>query len=136
MDEARIQAMVDEIVARVTAQVGHVPETPLEAVRNPPPGFAPPPSASSERAPSPERERARRRDVDIPRGRRGVFPDVDAAVRAAQQAFAQNEAAPLESRRRWVQAMRDVARKHVGDLARFAVEETGYGRVDDKLKKN
>ncbi|HEV3032524.1 MAG TPA: aldehyde dehydrogenase family protein [Polyangia bacterium] len=136
MDEARIQAMVDEIVARVTAQVGHVPETPLEAVRNPPPGFAPAPSASSGHAPSSERERARRRDVDIPRGRRGVFPDVDAAVRAAQRAFAQNEAAPLESRRRWVQAMRDVARKHVSDLARFAVEETGYGRVDDKLKKN
>jgi acyl-CoA reductase-like NAD-dependent aldehyde dehydrogenase len=32
--------------------------------------------------------------------------------------------------------MREAARKHVGDLARFAVEETGYGRVDDKLKKN
>src|SRR5580693_7383305 len=98
MDEARIQAMVDEIVARVTAQTGNVPETPLEAVRNPPPGFAPPPSASSARAPSSERERerGRRRDVDIPRGRRGVFPDVDAAVRAAQRAFAENEAAPLE----------------------------------------
>ena len=32
--------------------------------------------------------------------------------------------------------MRDVARRHVGDLARYAVDETGYGRVDDKIKKN
>jgi acyl-CoA reductase-like NAD-dependent aldehyde dehydrogenase len=123
MDEARIQ----EIVDRVVAQLGELPATPMEAVRNPPPGYA---SASS--APS----FAKRRDADVPRGRRGVFPDVDAAVRAAQQAFATNEAAPLESRRRWVEAMRATARQHVGDLARFAVEETGYGRVDDKIKKN
>jgi len=57
-------------------------------------------------------------------------------VRAAQQAFVKNEAAPLESRRRWVEAMRAAARQHVGELARFAVEETGYGRVEDKIKKN
>jgi acyl-CoA reductase-like NAD-dependent aldehyde dehydrogenase len=132
MDEARIQ----EIVDRVVAQLGHVPETPLEAVRNPPPGYVP-------SAGTPERERApsapfsaKRRDADVPRGRRGVFPDVDAAVRAARQAFEKNEAAPLESRRRWVEAMREVARKHVGDLSRFAVEETGYGRADDKVQKN
>src|SRR5450432_254168 len=133
MDEARIQAMVDEIVDRVAAQVGQVPESPMEAVRNPPPGYAAA-TTSAERAPA--SDRARRRDVDVPRGRRGVFPDVDAAVRAARRAFEQNEAAPLESRRRWVQAMRDVARQHVDDLARFAVAETGYGRVEDKLKKN
>src|SRR5450432_3659622 len=128
MDEARIQ----EIVDRVVAQLGPVPETPLEAVRNPPPGYAAAAAPTTERAPS----FAKRRDVDVPRGRRGVFADVETAVRAARKAFEQNEAAPLESRRRWVQAMRDVARQHVGDLARHAVEETGYGRVDDKLKKN
>jgi acyl-CoA reductase-like NAD-dependent aldehyde dehydrogenase len=127
MDEARIQ----EIVDRVVAQLGQVPETPLEAVRNPPPGYVPS-AATSERAPG----FAKRRDADVPRGRRGVFPDVDAAVRAARQAFEKNEAAPLESRRRWIEAMREVARKHVGDLARFAVEETGYGRADDKVQKN
>src|SRR5450432_765694 len=128
MDEARIQ----EIVDRVVAQLGPVPETPLEAVRNPPPGYAAAAAPTTERAPS----FAKRRDVDVPRGRRGVFPDVESAVKAARKAFEQNEAAPLESRRRWVQAMRDVARKHAPDLARFAALETGYGRVDDKLKKN
>jgi aldehyde dehydrogenase len=122
MDEARIQKVVDEIVDRVMAQIGDVPATPMEAVRAAPAAPAATPT--------------RRRDVDVPRGRRGVFADVDSAVSAARRAFEQNEAAPLESRRRWVQAMRDVARKHVGELARHAVDETGYGRVDDKLKKN
>jgi len=125
MDEARIQ----EIVDRVVAQLGELPATPMEAVRNPPPGYA---AASS----APSSTSSKRRDADVPRGRRGVFPDVDAAVRAAQQAFVKNEAAPLESRRRWVEAMRAAARQHVGELARFAVEETGYGRVEDKIKKN
>src|SRR4029077_18162437 len=124
MDEARIQ----EIVDRVLARIGDLPETPLAAVRAPPPGSLPAP---------PAREPAtRRREVDIPRGRRGVFADVESAVRAARRAAEANEAASLESRRRWVEAMRETARKHVPLLARFAVEETGYGRADDKVKKN
>jgi acyl-CoA reductase-like NAD-dependent aldehyde dehydrogenase len=44
--------------------------------------------------------------------------------------------ATLESRRRWIEAMRETARRHVPELSRFAVEETGYGRADDKVKKN
>ena len=32
--------------------------------------------------------------------------------------------------------MREAARKQVPALARYAVEETGYGRVEDKVKKN
>jgi acyl-CoA reductase-like NAD-dependent aldehyde dehydrogenase len=123
MDEARIQEIVDRVIARI----GELPETPLEAVNNPPPGYAP--------APAP-REAPRRREADIPRGRRGVFPDVDAAVKAARAAHEANEAAPLEARRRWVEVMREAARKLVPALARYAVEETGYGRVEDKLKKN
>ena len=75
MDEARIQEIVDRVMARVGA--GELPETPLEAVRTPPPGFVPPASSSSP---------ARRRDVDVPRGRRGVFPDVESAVKAARRA--------------------------------------------------
>jgi acyl-CoA reductase-like NAD-dependent aldehyde dehydrogenase len=122
VDEARIQ----EIVDRVLARIGDLPGTPMEAVHAA--RAAPSPSAS---APP-----ARRREVDVPRGRRGVFPDVDAAVRAARRAYEQNEASSLEARTRWVAAMREIARKHVGELARYAVEETGYGRVEDKIKKN
>jgi acyl-CoA reductase-like NAD-dependent aldehyde dehydrogenase len=124
MDEARIQDIVDRVMARI----GALPETPLEAVRKPPPGYA---AATAAPALPP-----RRREANVPRGRRGVFPDVDAAVKAGRRAFEENAAAPLETRRRWVEAMREVSRKHVMDLSRHAVEETGYGRVEDKLKKN
>src|ERR1700759_4804630 len=120
MDEARIQ----EIVDRVLARVGSLPETPLEAV-----GAAP--AAAGGHAPP-----ARRRDVDVPRGRRGVFPDVESAVKAARRAHEENEAAPLEARKRWVAAMRATAGAHLDELAKLAVAETGYGRVEDKLKKN
>ena len=125
MDEARIQEIVDRVVARI----GDLPETPLEAVRNPPAGYVAPPPPSRP-------EPARRRDADIPRGRRGVFADVDAAVVAARRAHEANEAASLGARRRWVEVMRETARKHVNQLAKFAVDETGYGRAEDKVKKN
>src|SRR5436190_3589516 len=127
MDEARIQ----EIVERVIARIGDLPETPLEAVQNPPAGYVPPPPAREGDVP-----RGRRREADIPRGRRGVFPDVDAAVKAARAAHEANEAAPLEARKRWVEVMREAARKQVPALSKYAVDETGYGRVEDKLKKN
>src|SRR5262245_5519086 len=124
MDEARIQ----EIVERVIARIGELPETPLEAVNNPPSGYTPPP---------PVREAPpRRREADIPRGRRGVFPDVDAAVKAARRAHEANEAAPLEARKRWVEVMRETARKHVPALSRYAVDETGYGRVEDRSEEH
>src|SRR5215471_2143184 len=128
MEEARIQEIVDRVLARIGAAV---PETPMEAVKNPPPGYTPP-AAPPPTAPT----FARRREPSVPRGRRGVFPDVDGAVKAARRAFTENEAAPLEARRRWVEAMRETSRKHVSELSRYAVEETGYGRAEDKLKKN
>ncbi len=126
MDEGRIQEIVDRVIARI----GELPDTPMEAVNNPPPGYVQPPPAARAETP------ARRREVDIPRGRRGVFADVDAAVKAARRAHEANEAAPLEARKRWVDVMREAARKLVPALSKYAVEETGYGRVDDKLKKN
>ena len=54
MDEARIQ----EIVDRVMARIGELPETPLEAVKNPPPGYVAAAAPRAGRAP-------RRREVDI-----------------------------------------------------------------------
>src|SRR5580692_10120832 len=110
MDEARIQ----EIVDRVLARVGELPETPMEAINAAPAGLVPP------SAPAPASLPARRRDVDVPRGRRGVFPDVESAVKAARQAHVQNEAAPLEARKRWIEAMRATARAHLDELAKLA----------------
>src|SRR6478735_8149113 len=125
MDEER---RIQEIVDRVMARIGELPETPLEAVKSPPAGYVAPPPVRG--------ESVRRRDADIPRGRRGVFADVDAAVAAARRAHEANEAASLTARRRWIEVMRETARQHVPQLAKLAVDETGYGRADDKVKKN
>jgi acyl-CoA reductase-like NAD-dependent aldehyde dehydrogenase len=66
----------------------------------------------------------------------GVFGDADAAVKAAQQAFSQIQDTPLEVRAKAVEAMREVGRRLAPELSRMAVEETGLGRVEDKIQKN
>ena len=52
MDEARIQEIVDRVIARI----GELPDTPMEAVKNPPPGYVQPPPP---RAPRRRRAAAR-----------------------------------------------------------------------------
>jgi propionaldehyde dehydrogenase len=67
---------------------------------------------------------------------RGVVADVDAAVRAAERSFAEYEAVPLKRRHEIVEAMRRAAVSNAERLSRVAVEETGLGRVEDKIRKN
>ena len=127
MDEARIQEIVDRVIARI----GELPETPMEAVQEPAARIraaAPAARAEAPRAPARGRHPARApgRVPRRRRGREGGAPRARGRTR----------------RRRWRRAsagsrsMREAARKLVPALARYAVEETGYGRVDDKLKKN
>ena len=66
----------------------------------------------------------------------GVFDDLDAAVDAAHHAFAALESASLGVRYKIVEAMRTIGRAEVHNIAQMAVDETGLGRVDDKIKKN
>ncbi len=69
-------------------------------------------------------------------GRRGIFVDVDAAVAAARDAYAQLQKTPADVRRRAIEAMRRVSLDHLEEMAKRAVAETGLGRVDDKIQKN
>uniref|UniRef100_A0A832MLG6 Aldehyde dehydrogenase EutE n=1 Tax=Eiseniibacteriota bacterium TaxID=2212470 RepID=A0A832MLG6_UNCEI len=66
----------------------------------------------------------------------GVHPNLDAAVAAARRAFGLWERAPLETRRRVIAAIREMLLASLDALARTAVEETGLGRVEDKVLKN
>ncbi|HLO11425.1 MAG TPA: aldehyde dehydrogenase family protein [Pseudoneobacillus sp.] len=66
----------------------------------------------------------------------GVFASVDEAVKAAKIAEAKMRGVSLEGRRKMIQAMRDVSMEHANELAKMAVEETGLGRVEDKISKN
>ncbi len=69
-------------------------------------------------------------------GATGVFEDVYGAVYAAHDAFAAFCETSLATRRRMIAAMRETMLENADRLARLAVEETGMGRVADKIIKN
>ncbi len=112
MDEARITEIVERVIERLAQQ-----------------SYARPQSA-------PVRASENGRGASIPPGTLGVYPDAESAVQAARRGFEANEKAPIELRARMIEAMRNVARAHVRELAQYAVEETGLGRVQDKIGKN
>lgn len=64
------------------------------------------------------------------------IPGVDDAVGRADRAFAALQKESLDLRYTLVGAMRRAAQDHVKELAVSAVAETGYGRVEDKVRKN
>ncbi len=66
----------------------------------------------------------------------GLFPNVDAAVRAATIAQQQFVALTLEKRGEIIAAMRQATREAAEAISRLAHEETGMGRWQDKLQKN
>ncbi len=131
IDERRIQEIVDKVLSRLGNQEGPTPmQAVLKAAEGPqrpagPQGFVPPHL----------RDKAADKSR-IPKGGHGLFPDVDSAVKAARQAFEEYRVAPLALRENIVANMRRVTLQHVRELAEYAVLETGYGRVEDKIKKN
>ncbi len=74
--------------------------------------------------------------VGTKRGNHGIFKDMDSAVKAAGQAQADLMASTLEVRRNMIAAMRKAAMDNLEGMSRMAVEETGLGRVEDKILKN
>ncbi|MGM8364982.1 aldehyde dehydrogenase family protein [Virgibacillus sp. W0181] len=67
---------------------------------------------------------------------KGVFATVNEAVQAAKVANEKMKETSLETRKQMIQAMRDTSMEHAEELAKIAVEETGLGRVQDKIAKN
>ncbi|MBC7003887.1 aldehyde dehydrogenase EutE [Photobacterium sp. BZF1] len=64
----------------------------------------------------------------------GIFPTLDGAVAAAKQA--QKQIHSLALRDEMILAIRRMAKKHAEELSSMAVEETGFGRVEDKIAKH
>jgi aldehyde dehydrogenase len=73
---------------------------------------------------------------NIPRGTNGVYADAEAAVKAARRAFEENEKTQVSTKVKMVEAMRKAVLSNNDALSRYAVEETGLGRYEDKLAKN
>ncbi|MFH1571000.1 MAG: aldehyde dehydrogenase family protein [Gemmatimonadota bacterium] len=72
-----------------------------------------------------------------PRGQAmGVFESVDEAVSAADRAQKILVAGKLEDRKRIIEAIRQSTRDHAEEYSRMAVEETGMGRFEDKVRKH
>ena len=65
-----------------------------------------------------------------------VHSSVDSAVKTAARAQKAFHKMGIESRRKIIKAMRKVSLAHAERMARFAVEETGLGRAEDKVQKN
>jgi aldehyde dehydrogenase len=66
----------------------------------------------------------------------GVHPDLDTAVTAAKQAYEAYDRVPLSTRYAVVASIRETLAENYERLSRVAVEETGLGRVEDKIQKN
>lgn len=107
MNEAQINAIVEQVVRRLSGELSKLPS-----------------SASPARAPA------------VLTKRPGVFDDLDSATAAAQRAQEQWVRTPVETRERVIEAMRQCTRDHVNELATMAVTETKLGNVADKVKKN
>ena len=70
-------------------------------------------------------------------GKDGIFQDIDAAIEAANAAWDVYKMAPLILRYKIIEEIRKVFTKKevVETVAHMAVEETGMGNYDDKVKK-
>ncbi len=66
----------------------------------------------------------------------GIFQDMNEAVEAAWQAQKQLVKFNLETRGKFIAAMRKEARKNVELFAKMAVDESGMGNYEDKVLKN
>lgn len=125
LDESKIEEIVGRVVDRLLAGTASSPAPGDASTREPYCAPAPPRYDPGGSGPAIHTG-----------GPRGVFGDLDRAIEAAHRAFVQLEASPLELRYKIVAAMRACGRAETENISRMAVEETGLGRYDDKLKKN
>ncbi len=66
----------------------------------------------------------------------GIFNDIEQAVNAAEIAHLELIKLSLEKRKEIIRSMRKIVMSNLEQLARLAMEETTYGRVEDKIEKN
>ncbi len=73
---------------------------------------------------------------EVPSRGEGIFEDIEEAVRAARRAFEKFIEMPLDRRRNIIRTIRKTALQEAENLAYLAKEETGMGRLEDKVEKN
>lgn len=71
-----------------------------------------------------------------PSGQDGIFEEVNAAVDAAEAAHLELVKLTLEKRREIIRSIRKIIMGNLEEISKLAVEETTFGRVEDKIEKN
>ena len=66
----------------------------------------------------------------------GVFDDLDEAIAAAKTAYNEFRSYSLKDKERIIENIRKNCRNHVEILSKMAVQETSFGRYEDKINKN
>ncbi|MBA7483452.1 Aldehyde-alcohol dehydrogenase [subsurface metagenome] len=69
-------------------------------------------------------------------GQDGIFEEVNAAVDAAEAAHLELVKLTLEKRREIIRSIRKIIVSNLEEISKLAVEETTFGRVEDKIEKN
>ncbi|MFH1690135.1 MAG: aldehyde dehydrogenase family protein [Candidatus Eisenbacteria bacterium] len=75
-------------------------------------------------------------ECPLPFDGRGILADIDSAVSAAQRSLAESREMPMAIREAAVASMRRAILSNLDRLSRMAVDETGLGRFEDKVRKN
>lgn len=65
----------------------------------------------------------------------GIFQDVDSAIKSAKKAQKEYSNCSMDIRNKVVEAIRTEIKPHVEKIAKDTVEETGMGRIEDKITK-
>ena len=66
----------------------------------------------------------------------GIFQRVEEAITASEAAFGLLSSISLEKRKELIKSMKDMSTKHARYLAELAIQDTGIGRLEDKVAKN
>ncbi len=73
--------------------------------------------------------------VETPKQLKGVFPTMTEALEAVQKAYIQYKSYTVEQREKMIAAIRRLTLEEAEEMAKLGVEETGMGRVSDKIIK-
>ncbi len=74
--------------------------------------------------------------IEAPKQLKGVFPTMTEALEAVQKAYIQYKSYTVEQREKMIAAIRRLTLEEAEEMAKLGVEETGMGRVSDKIIKH
>jgi acyl-CoA reductase-like NAD-dependent aldehyde dehydrogenase len=69
-------------------------------------------------------------------GALGCFATIEEAIGSAEKAFYEYKSVSVLERKKIIRAIRKICLENLNSFARLALDETGMGRFDDKVRKN